>query len=272
MPEDFDLVLDECIDRIRHGDSLANCLSDHPAHTERLKPLLQSMHDVQKIYGSAPSADARRANRQKLYAALGKQHQMTPTLSFFRAMSRPAIWATVAVLILAIAGTLVIRSVLNPLALVPSPNGNFAFLVSDRPGDINDFENLNVTVIEVKLQPVGSKEWLKLAPEISTVDLTQVQGGQFQQIWRGHVPAGQYARVRIYVSQVTGVLESTGQTIDVGVPGGVVHMLAPFEVRDDTVTTYTFDVTVERTANDGTYMLKLQINESGACQQPKLPG
>ena len=263
MPEDFDLVLDECIDRIRHGDGLADCLSDHPAHAERLKPLLQSMHDVQKIYGSAPSADGKRVARQKLYAALGRQHQMTPASSFFNAMSRPALWATVAVLILAIVGILVVRSVPNSATLVPSPNGNFAFLISDRPGDINDFENFDVTISEVTLQPAGSKEWLRLTPEIGTVDLTQVQGQQFQEIWRGDVPAGQYSRLRVYVTETRGNLKSTGQSIDVRVPGNVVHLQTPFEVTDDTLTIYTFDITVVGIGDDGTYMLKLNINESG---------
>ena len=272
MAEDFDRILDECIDRINRGDSLADCLSDYPAYSEKLKPLLQSVHDVQKTYTFTPSVDTKRAARQKLHAALGKRQQTTPALSFFRVISRPAVWATVAVLILAIVGTLVIQSVLNPPALVPSPDGNFAFLVSDDPGDINDFENLDVTILEVQLQPVGSTEWLKLTPEIDTVDLTQLQGEQYQEIWRGHVPAGQYARVRIYVSEVKGELESTGQAIDVTVPGGIVHMLIPFEVTVDMVTIYTFDITVVGTNNDGTYMLKLQINESGARQEPKLLG
>ncbi|MEA1872494.1 MAG: DUF4382 domain-containing protein, partial [Chloroflexota bacterium] len=93
-----------------------------------------------------------------------------------------------------------------------------------------------------------------------------------QEIWRGHVPAGQYSRVRIYVSEVKGELKSTGQTIDVNVPSGIVHMLIPFEITVDMVTVYTFDITVVATANDDTYMLKLQINESGARQEPKLLG
>lgn len=268
MTEDFDLILDECIDRISHGDSLANCLSDYPAYSEKLEPLLQSMYDVQEVYGSAPSADAKRAARHKLYAALGKRYRM-PLWSIFRAISRPAMLATVAVLVLAIVGALVVSSVFNPPTLVPSPDGNFAFLISDKPGDINDFENFDVTISEVKLQPAGSKEWLRLTPEIGTVDLTQVQGEQFQEIWRGDVPAGQYSRLRVYVTETRGNLKSTGQTIDVKVPGNVVHMPIPFEVTDDTVTIYTFDITVVGMADDGTYMLKLQINESGTYQQPK---
>jgi len=270
MAEYFDQILDECIDRINRGDSLVDCLSDYPAYSEKLKPLLQSMYDVQKAYDFAPSADTKRAARQKLQAALVKQQQTTPALSFFRVISRPAVWVTVAVFILAIVGTLVIQSVLNPPVLVPSADGNFAFLVSDDPGDIYDFKNLNITISEVQLQPVRSKVWLKLTPEIDTVDISQLRGEQYQEIWRGHVPAGKYTHVRIYVSEVKGELESTGQTIDMNVPGGIVYMLIPFEVTFDTITMYICDITVVGPNDDGTYILKLEINESGAWQEPKL--
>jgi hypothetical protein len=270
IDEDFDRILDECIDRINSGDSLADCLSDYPAYSKKLKPLLQSMHDVQKTYTFTPSAETKRAARQEFQAALGKQRQMNPVLSFFKVIPRPAVWATVAVLVLAIVGTLVIQSVLNPPALVPSPDGNFAFLISDEPSDINDFENFDITILRVELQAADSNERLEFRPEVETVDLTQLQGDEFQEIWRGHVPAGQYSHLHIYVSEVKGKLELTEQTIDVKVPGGVVHMPIPFEITVDMVTIYTLDITVVEAGNSGTYILKLQLSESGAWQEQKL--
>lgn len=270
MDEDFDRILDECIDRINGGDNLADCLSDYPAYSEELRPLLNSIYDVQKAHTFEPSVDAKRAARQKLHGALGKRQRGTPVLSFFKAISQPAVWITVAVLVLAIVGTLVIQSVVNGPTLVPTPDGNFAFLVSDEPGDINDFENFNLTILRVELEAVDSEERLEFTPEIRTVDLTELQGEQSQEIWRGHVPAGQYSHVHIYVSEAKGNLESTGQTINVEVPGCIVHMPIPFEVTADVFTVYTFDITVVGTANDEAYMLKLQVGESGARQEPEL--
>lgn len=267
---DFDRILDECIERISRGDSLADCLADYPAYSEELKPLLQSIHDVGKAYAFTPSADTKRAARQKLQAALGKQQQMTSVLPFFRIISRPAVWATVAVLVLAVVGTLVIQSVLNAPRLVPSPDGNFVFLISDEPSDINDFENFDITILRVELQAAGSKERLEFMPEIETVDLTRLQGDEFQEIWRGHVPAGQYSHLHIYVGEVKGKLGLAGQTIDVKVPGGVAHMPIPFEITVDMVTIYTFDITVVEAGNSGTYILKLQLSESGPWQEQKL--
>jgi hypothetical protein len=269
MAEDFDRILDECIDRINRGDNVADCLSDYPAYSEKLRPLLQSMHHIQKTYAFAPSADTKRAARQRFYATLGKQGRMTPVLSLLRAIPRSAAWATIAVLVLAIVGALVIRTVLNPPTLVPSPEGNFAFLIKDEPNDIGDFESLNVTISRVTLQPVGSQKWLEFTPEIKTVDLTQLQRELSEEIWRGNVPAGQYSQVHIYVSEVKGKLGLTGQTVDLKLPGSRVHISIPFEVTADTVTSFTFDVTVVATDDIGKYMLKLQISKSGARQEQK---
>ena len=269
MTEDFDRILDECIDRINRGDDLADCLSDYPAYSEKLKPLLQSMQDVQKTYAFTASADTKRAARQKFYATLGKRGRMTPVLSLLRAIPRSAAWATIAVLVLAMVCALLIQPVLNPTTLVPSPEGNFAFLISDEPNDIGDFESLNVTISRVGLQAAGSLKRLEFAPETKAVDLTRLQGEQSQEIWRGNVTAGQYSQVYIYVSEVTGKLKSTGQIVDVKLPSSKLHISMPFEVTTDAVTSFTFDITVVATGNNGKYILKPQIGDSGARQEQR---
>ena len=268
MTEDFDRILDECIDRINRGDNLEDCLSDYRAYSERLKPLLESMSNVRKTYTFTPSTNNKREARQKLHAAMGKQRQMTSAPSFLNIISRPAVWAAVAVLALAIISVLVIRPLLNPTTLMPRPDGNFAFLISDEPNDIDDFESLNVTISGVRLQPAGSLKQLEFTPDIKTVDLTQLQGEQSQEIWRGDVPAGQYSHVVIYVSEVKGRLKSTGQIVEVKLPSNKLQISTPFEVTTDTVTSFTFDITVVKTGNSGKYNLRPQIGESGAQQEP----
>ncbi len=268
MADDFDRILDQCIDRINRGDSLADCLSDYSMYAERLRPLLQSMCGVQEVYTFTPSADAKRVSRQKFHAAMEQRRQMTPVSAFFKLISRPAVWTAVAVLVLVIAGIWGIRPVLNPPMLVSSPEGNFAFLISDESNDIGDFNSLNVTISRVGLQPASNpEEWIEFTPEIKTVDLTQLQGEQSQEIWRGNAPAGQYSQVFIYVSEVMGKLKATGQTIEVKLPSSKLHISKPFEVTADTVTSFTFDITVVATGNNGKYILKPQISESGAQQE-----
>lgn len=272
MAEDFNRILDECIDRINRGDRVTDCLSDYPEYAERMKPLLQSMVGVQKTFSFTPSPDAKRAARQKFYAALDKR-QTAPLVSLFKKISRPAVWTAVAVLVLGlvIGGVWGIRDLQQPQlpVLVSNPDGNFAFLISDAPNDIGDFENLNVTVSRVSLQTAGSGEWVDFSPEIKTVDLTWLLGTQSQEVWRGDVPAGQYSEVIIYVSGVEGKLKATGQTINVKLPGGKLRISNSFDVTADTVTSFTFDITVIATGNNGKYILKPQISESGARQEPK---
>lgn len=267
ITEDFDRILDDCVDRINRGDNLADCLSDYPAHSEKLRPLLQSMYDVQKTYTFTPSADSKRAARQRFHATLVKQRQTTPLFSFFKAIPRPAVWATITVLVLAIVAALVIRPALNPTTLVPSVDGNFVFLISDEPNDIGDFESLNITISRVGLQAADSLKRLEFAPEMKTVDLTQLQGEQAQEIWRGNVTTGQYSQVYIYVAEVTGKLKSTGQTVDVKLPSGKLHMSIPFEVESDAVTSFTFDITVVAAGQNGKYILKPQIGDSGPREE-----
>jgi hypothetical protein len=272
ITEDFERILDECIDRVNRGDTVADCLSDYPAYSERLRPLLESMHDVKKTYTFTPSADTKRAARQKFHTALGKRGQTTSLFSLFRAIPRSAVLATIAVLVLAVVAVLIIQPLLNPPILLPSPDGNFAFLISDEPNDIGDFQSLNITISRVGLQAAGSLSRVEFAPEIETVDLTQLQGEQSQEIWRGNVTAGQYSHVVIYVSAVKGRLESTGQIVEVKLPSNKLQISMPFEVATDTVTSFTFDITVVKTGNNGKYILKPQIGESGARQEQRALG
>jgi hypothetical protein len=210
------------------------------------------MSSVQKTYVFTPSADIKRIARQKFYAALDKRREMTPVSVFLRLISRPATWATVVVvLVLAIVGTTVIRPAISPPMLVSSPEGNFAFLISDEANDIGDFENLYVTISKVGLQATGSGKWIEFEPETKTIDLTQLLGEQSQEIWRGDLPEGQYSQVFIYVSKVSGKLKATGQTIDVKLPSNKLQMSKSFEITADTITSFTFDITVISAGNNG---------------------
>jgi hypothetical protein len=273
MAEDFDLILDRCIDRINRGESPEDCLSDYPEQADRLRPLLMSARGVQDSYSFTPSDDARRAARQKFYAALDRQQQKKSAAGFFGLIARPAVWIPVAVIVLAVAGIWGIwrpsgtQPGQSPPMLSANPEGNFAFLISDEPNDIGDFESLNVTISRVGMQSAnGSGGWIEFNPDTPTVDLTQLQGEKAQEIWRGDVPSGRYSQIFIYVSDVRGKLVSTGQTISVKLPSNKLHLSKAFDVSPETVTRFTFDITVVATGKNGKYILKPQAGESGAKQ------
>ncbi len=283
MVNNFDKILDECIDRINRGQSVEACLADYPDYAEQLEPLLRTMTQTQAVYSFAPSASAKMAARQRFNAVLeGLEQKRWEKQSFFtRVFARPAVWATVAaVLVLLIGGFFGLRSVLYPtdtvptyVSPVPDPAGNFVFLISDDVNAIDDFESLNVSISSIGLLPGGDADsWIEFEPEVNDVDLTLVPGDKTQEIWRGNIPEGHYNRVFVYVTDVRGILKETGGTVEVKLPSQKLHISKNFQVTADTVTSFTYDLTVVATGNaqSGTkYILQPQVDQSGADSKLK---
>ena len=267
MANDFDRILDECIDRVNKGESIQDCLAAYPDHAEKLEPMLRAMTGVQDTYSFTPSANAKRQAREKFYATLDKRRRPSLLSPFTKLFMRPVTWAvvSVAVVVLTVIGVLSQQGPSPiPVLVTPNPDGNFAFLISDEPNDIGDFENLNVTIAKVSLISTDASKSTEFVPETTTVDLTKLQGEASQEVWRGNIASGQYSGVIVYVSDVQGKLKSTGQIISVKLPGNKLHMSTPFEISADEVTSFTFDITVIETGKNGKYILKPQAGESGA--------
>ena len=275
MANNFDKTLDECIDRINRGESLESCLADYPEYVGQLEPLLQTMLQTKETYSFAPSASAKRVARQRFSTALERleQRRREKQPLFTRVFARPLVWTTAAVVLLILAaGFFGLRPLLYPVGPMPNPEGNFVFLISDDVNAIGDFESLNVSISKIGLLPGGDSErWVEFEPEVKQVDLTLVPGDETQEIWRGNVPEGQYTKVFIYVSGVHGILKETGQTVDVKLPSQKLHISKPFQVTADTVTSFTYDLTVVATGSPQSgikYILKPQIDQSGADHKP----
>jgi len=288
MAINFDRILDECIDRINRGESLESCLADYPEYVEQLEPLLQAMLQTKETYSFVPSANTKRVARQRFSAALEalerKREARQPLFPSLFGWSRAL--ATVAVVvIIALIGYFGLRPMLFPPGIIPEPSpvpiapspqpsteGNFVFLISDDVNAIGDFESLNVSISKIGLLPSSDAEqWVEFEPEVSEVDLTLVQGDKTQEIWRGNVPEVQYTKVFIHVTGVHGILKETGQTVDVKLPSQKLHISKSFQVTADTVTSFTYDLTVVATGNTQSgikYILKPQIDQSGADREP----
>jgi hypothetical protein len=102
-----------------------------------------------------------------------------------------------------------------------------------------------------------------------------VQGDKTQQIWRGNIPEGEYTKVFIYVSNVQGVLkeamDTNGQSVEIKLPSNKLHISESFQITENTVTSFTYDLTVIATGNEQSgikYILKPQAGESGADNKP----
>ncbi len=288
MADNFDRILDECIDRINREETLEACLADYHEYVEQLRPLLGAMLQTKEAYSIAPSASAKRAARQHFYTALEemerRQEKRQPLFPWLLGWSRVGV-AVAAVLLIALIGYLGLRPVLFPAGPVPqpgpfpvtpipqsSPEGNFVFLISDDINAIGEFESVNVSISKIGLLPGGdSDRWVEFEPEVEEVDLTLVQGDKTQEIWRGNVPHGQYTKVFIHVADVRGILKQSGQTVEVKLPSQKLQISKPFQITADAVTSFTYDLTVVAAGSPQSgikYILKPQIGQSGADRKP----
>ncbi len=277
MMNEFDKILDECIDRINRGEDLSTCLADYPEYAQQLRPLLQTVLETKDTYLFEPSASAKRASRERLNTALEElartREEKRLLLPWIFGRSKAWVAVTV-VLLVALIGYFGLRPILFPAepgpitvtpAPQPSPEGNFVFLISDDVNAIGDFQNLNISISKIGLQAEGEDgQWIEFDPEVEAVDLTLLQGDKAHEIWRGDVPEGQYTKVFIYVSNVSGTLEATGKSISLKLPSNKLQISKPFSVTSGSVVNFVYDVTVVEAGRSGQYIIKPQVGESGA--------
>lgn len=283
MAENFDNILDECVERIQQGATLEECLANYPEQAAELEPALRIAFELLTASSSlAPTPAAKAAARQRFDIAREvrqrRRDQSLPLLARLFGGSRVGI-ATAAVLLVAIGGYFGLRTLL-PEGTAPEGTvlqDNFAFLVSDEVNAIGDFQSLNVTITRIGLLRGGeSGQWLELEPQVTQVDLTLLQGEDAQAIWKGNVPEGQYTKVFIFVSSVQGVLEETGATVDVKLPSQKLQINSTFEISADSLVSFVYDITVIARGNVNSgirYLLQPQVDQSGADQKFKeVPG
>jgi hypothetical protein len=281
MVNNFDKILDECIDRINSGESVESCLADYSSYSEQLKPLLQAIIATKKTYTFLPSKDVKTAAKRSFEAALEKhiQQEKQPRTWLSSIFGKPLAWATVATAIAAIIGLYFgLNQVFYPISpIVPStnPEGNFILLISDDVNAINDFESVNISISKVGLYSSDTRKWIEFEPEIQEVDLTILQGEKTQQVWRGDIPVGEYSKIFIYVDDIRGVLkeniQGADQPVEIKLPSNKLQISKSFQITAGEVTSFIYDLTVIATGNEQSgirYILKPQIDESGTEKEP----
>jgi hypothetical protein len=285
MNNEFDRVLDLCLDRFNRGESIEALLKEYPQYAAELEPLLRAVGETKAANRFQPSPEKMRVSRQRFYAAMDKRRRP----SFWsRAFSRTLVWSSLAgVLVIVLISIFTVKALapsgpdvpsgINEnipviMASAPTAEGNFAFLVSDDVNAIADFSSVIVTIEKVNLYKDGeSAARVEFIPEVKEFDLALLPGENFQELWRGDVPEGDYNNVVIYVTRVNGTLKATGETIEIKLPSNKLQLSQSFKVVSDQVTSFTYDMTVFQTGNaknGGKYILKPQAGESGARQTP----
>jgi hypothetical protein len=68
----FDSVLDECLDRLRRGETVEACLNRYPAQADQLRPLLITAARLPNVPWPQPRVAAVQTNEQRMLAALAQ--------------------------------------------------------------------------------------------------------------------------------------------------------------------------------------------------------
>lgn len=114
MDSNFDNILNDCLERLASGESVAECLARYPEHAEELAPLLQMGHAAMQVSRvNIPSSAGKARGMARMQAALeggrrrGGRWQLPRV--FWRPISTPiaAAFAVVFLTIVAAGGTTV---------------------------------------------------------------------------------------------------------------------------------------------------------------------
>lgn len=85
MSADFEWILEDCLKRLRSGQSPEDCLAAYPEHAEGLRPLLQTATHLQPLPVPQPRSQAIQAGRERMLVAassnLGSNSSVQPVSS-----------------------------------------------------------------------------------------------------------------------------------------------------------------------------------------------
>lgn len=147
--------------------------------------------------------------------------------------------------------------------------GTFQLLISDAQADISDFESLNITFSHARVFKLGDYHseagFRVLEVTAPPVDLTQVVGEKAVTIMNSQLEAGKYTKIELGVANVEATLrdEVGGGIAEVQIPSEKLELVKPFEITEDKITKFVFDLTVVRKGQSKEYNLLPVIAESG---------
>ena len=108
--------------------------------------------------------------------------------------------------------------------------------IGDMPTD--DFIHVNVTFSEIKLHS-NETGWTNITSESKTVDLLHLHMNNLtEQLGIAEIEVGDYTKLWINVSNATGVLKATNETIYFTIPSGMLKIQQLFKIQegDNTIT------------------------------------
>ena len=266
MNEEFDRILDECLDRVVRGGTVEECLAAHPDLAEELRPLLLSAREMLAAGAAIPRSAAKTTGRERLLRErarlAGTQPQRTSLLE--QLLRRPRIWAPAAAALI-IALTIGILALWpagekEPTASVPpghsgsppepssSPSptllaqtGLLEIRVTDAPAP--EISAVYLTVSGVEVHRSGQGDWETIVAGPQTFELLHLRGIE-EVLGSAGVPVGRFTQVRLEVLQAEAVIG--GRAESAMVSSGEVKLVGAFEVKPNEKTVLTLDFDAER--------------------------
>ncbi|MGM5481305.1 MAG: DUF4382 domain-containing protein [Nanobdellota archaeon] len=146
---------------------------------------------------------------------------------------------------------------------VAGQNGeNFRLLVSDAPADIADFDYLDIQLSKTRIFRAEENESGFEEREINvTVDLTRLVGEVSTEVLSVELEPGNYSKIELYVDSVEANVDN--ETANVKVPSEKLQITNSFEIFEDNVTSFVFDINVVKKGPGSEYNLLPVISESG---------
>ncbi|MFC7202190.1 DUF4382 domain-containing protein [Haloferax namakaokahaiae] len=133
--------------------------------------------------------------------------------------------------------------------------GTLATHVSDKPGDIADFESCLVTISTVRVKPADG-EAKSLDADETELDLVNLQGDASALVSTFELETGTYEYLQVEVSETDATL-TDGSEATVEVPGSApLKFEKEFEIRADQTTSFTADFTPVKAGGSGKYVLQ----------------
>ena len=112
----------------------------------------------------------------------------------------------------------------------------------------------------------GREGWITHNVSSRTVDLTQLRGDNATLIDSPELPAGNYSKVFVYVSEINATL-TDGSSVNVKLPSNKLQLNKGFTLEPNGTVSFVYDITVFKAGNSGKYILKPVISQSGPDKQ-----
>lgn len=133
-----------------------------------------------------------------------------------------------------------------PVAAAAEREGLLQVRIKDHREAIGDFSKLSLTIAEILISvkpglKFWQSQWKSLAPNTSSIDLTQYVGGNSTAIFKGSLEAGLFDAVHLKVRDITGTLKS-GRNAPIKNLIGSLKL--PFRVQAGSETTIVVDLVV----------------------------